>query len=358
MKMFTTRYQVIALMTMMVLGLSISVFAGDIGETISINGFGHQSYLKTDTNTYVVEDANDGSFRDYVTGLTFSARPSEKVFIRAQMLHSSAGLQVDWGFGEYHFNDNFGFKAGKVKLPFGFYSETMDVKALQPFSYLTGIYFYGVNSYNGVGFFGSHEFNSGWGADLEVFAGASITADGTGILKDFYGGQFWLRPPVDGLKLGFGHWETEINVPGWPVFPVAISMFSGEYIADSWFLRSEYNLNIQTHEKTGTNLYIEGGFMINDYIQPVVRWANTKLEEGSLALSYGIEDTENAYSFGVNVFPSPGMVVKLEHHIMKGDASLQATQREGLNLGTMTLSGPSGPENNWSLTSMSVAFMF
>ncbi|MCP4566175.1 MAG: hypothetical protein GY841_01205 [FCB group bacterium] len=351
-------FKMLTLLTIMILCLSVVAAASDISETITINGFGHQSYMKTDTNTYVVADAEEGSFRDYVTGMTFSAKPSEKVFIRAQLIHGNDGLRVDWGFGEYQFNENLGFKAGRVKLPFGLYSETMDVKALQPFSYLTGIYFYGVNSYNGVGFFGSHDLDNGWGADLELFGGQSITSDGSGILKDFYGGQFWLRTPVDGLKFGVGHWETEINVPGWPVFPVAISMFSGEYIADRWFLRSEYNRNVQSHDHTGSNLYVESGYLINDFLQPVARWAYTKLEEGTMALSVGIEDTENAYSLGVNIFPGPGMVVKLEHHIMQGDASLQPTQREGLNLGAMTASGPTGPEDNWSLTSMSVAFMF
>ncbi|MCP4685327.1 MAG: hypothetical protein GY867_07750 [bacterium] len=341
---------ILAFGIVMLMLLSAGAFAqGGLGG-ITINGFGHQNYIKTDTNTYVVPDGTDGSFEDYVMGLTFTAKPSDQVFVRAQIVHQNNEVRVDWGFGEYRFNEYLAFKAGKVKLPFGLYTETMDVKAMQPFSYLPGIYFYGVNSYNGVGLLGSYEAESGWGGEAEIFRGQSVTSDGVGRLKDLVGTQIWVTPPVMGAKAGFGYWQTEINVPGWPVMDVSIAMISAEYVGDQILVRAEHNFTNANSEEVSTNTYVEAGYLIKELVQPVVRWANTKLENPEAELqARGLTADETDIAFGVNIFPAEGFVFKAEHHIVDGNASLEPTQRQGQNL---------APDDKWGLTAISVAFMF
>ncbi len=322
--------------------------AGSLSDGISINGFGHQSWVKTDTNTYIVANSADGSVRDYVMGLTFTAKPSDRVYVRAQILHGPDGLNLDWGFGEYHFNDNVGFKAGKVKLPFGLYTQTMDVKALQPFAFLPGIYFYGVNSYNGFGLFGSHELENGWGGEVELYGGESPTAAGDGTLEDFVGGQVWVTPPVDGLKFGAGYWQMNLRVAGWPELPVSIVMPSLEYVGDKLFLRGEANIIKLDKEKESKSFYVEAGYMVHALIQPVARWTHAVDDNFDADLNTTTED-EDAIGIGINFFPAEGMVVKLENHFVTGNSSLEASQRNGWNL---------TPDDKWNLTALSVAFMF
>jgi hypothetical protein len=352
MKSVKSFYKISILTISLLFVLSANALCGGFGDNITINGFGHQSYIKTDTNTYVVGDATQGSFKDYVMGLTFSAKVTNQVFIRAQMVHSSDGFQLDWGFGEYHFNDNFGVKAGKVKLPFGLYSETVDVKALQPFGYLHGVYFYGINDFNGVSLFSSFESESGFGGSLDIYGGTGIYAVGfaQGSLEDFYGGQAWITLPVDGLRFGYGYWQTVLNVTNYPEIDVNMHMGSGEYIGNKFFAKTEYNKVQAQGENTQTNFYMEAGYQVHEMIQPVMRYGWQKLHEDKMVLDYrGLTETETEYAFGVNIFPSRGFMVKLEHHVMDGSASLDRTQMMAQNL---------APNDKWSLTMMSVAFMF
>ncbi|MCP4581175.1 MAG: hypothetical protein GY839_06120 [candidate division Zixibacteria bacterium] len=336
----------IIIMALMLLCYIQSAKAADV----TINGFGHQSYITTDTNTYVVDNATEGSFKDYVMGLTFTAKASEKAFIKAQIVRQGTEFRLDWGFGQYQVNEYFGIKGGKIKLPFGFYTETMDVKALQPFTFLTGIYFYGVNSFNGFGAFGSYELENGLSGELEIYGGSSPTSDGLGILKDFLGTQVWINPPLDGLRMGFGYWQMALEVTGWPEMDVSVMLASAEYIGNKIFIRSEYNRNSTDDVAAGSNIYVEGGYLVHDLVQPVVRWAHSSYEEEEAVLVMrGLTKTEDAISFGVNLFPTDGIVFKLEHHIVDGNTSLEPTQRTGQNL---------VPGDSWGLTAASIAFMF
>ncbi len=330
--------------------LGAGAFAqGGLGG-VTMNGFGHQSYLKTDTNTYVVSNASEGSFDDFVLGLTFTAKPADRVFVRAQVIHQDASIELDWGFGEYHFNEYVGIKAGKVKMPFGCYTETMDVKAMQPFTYLSGFYFYGVNSYNGVGLFGSYEAESGWGGEAEVYAGVGVVEGGAGRLKDLAGAQVWVTPPVMGARAGFGYWQTELNVPAWPQMDVSVAMISAEYVGDRLFTRGEHTIVKTNGEESNTYDYAEAGYLVTDIFQPVVRWSHAKLETPELQLAAtGITQTETDIAFGINIFPAEGFVIKAEHHMVDGNSSLEAMQRLGLNL---------VPKDKWSLTAVNIAFMF
>ncbi len=329
-------------------GLANFGFAGGL-ENVTINGFAHQSYVKTDTNQYIVDDSEDGSVDDYVVGLTFTAKASDPVSIKAQFIkRGNNDLELDWGFGEFRFHKNFGLKAGKIKLPLGLFTETMDVKALQPFSYLPGFYFYGLNAYHGLGLFSSYEHKSGWGGEFEIYGGKSGD-----YFHDFFGQQTWITPPIDGLRFGFTFMKANMNHPAFGTYPIKVAMGSGEYVGEKLFGRSEFT-NIKVEDSKLYFWYAEAGYLVHPMFQPVVRYArswNPDMSDAELTLR-NLTEAQNTFSFGVNVFPAEGVVLKAEHHINDGSAGLSATQE------TSGMTKNMDPDDKWNLSMVSVAFMF
>ena len=355
---------------LLIIGVAMSVLmtgslvAGELGG-ITINGFGHQSYIETDTNTFVVDDGTEGSYQDMTVGLTFTAKPSDQVYLRAQVVHRDEEIALDWGFGEYHFNEYVGIKAGKMKLPFGFYTELLPVKALHPFTFLPGVYDYGVNSVMGFGAFGNYEFDNGWGVSAEVYNGYFPAGIG-GTLDDFLGGQLWVTPSVEGLRVGAGYFATTLNIPIYGMeTPLSFMMLSAEYVGDKFFARSEYSPVKADDEKTQTNYYIEAGYLVHPMIQPVARLTSWKNESwvddvGNYDLVTGrdmfgrpmLTEDETGIALGVNIFPATGVVLKGEYHMVDGNSSFAPANQDPLSL-----ANPS-PDEKWNLFAFSMAFMF
>lgn len=356
---------------LLVVGVAMSVLmtgslvASTFGD-VTINGFGHQSYIETDTNTYVVDDATEGSYQDMTVGLTFTAKPSDKVALKAQVVQRDGEIKLDWGFGQYQINEYFGVKAGKMKLPFGFYTELLPVKALHPFSFLPGVYDYGVNAVMGFGVFGNYEFENGWGVSADLYNGYFPAPEFAGSLDDFMGGQLWVTPPVQGLRVGAGYFQTDLNIPIYGMeTPLEFLMFSSEYVGDKLFVRGEYSPVKAYDEKSQTTYYLEAGYLVHPMIQPVVRfssWKDELFEEmaANFDLVTGrdmmgrprLTETETAIALGVNFFPASGIAIKGEYHIFDGNSSFYPGNQDPLSL-----MNPS-PDEKWNMFAFSLAFMF
>lgn len=335
--------------------------AGALGDNITLNGFGHQSALKSDANNFVVHNSTEGSFDDYVVGLTFSAEVNDRVSVRTQVLSSPLGFYVDWGFAEYRFNESAGFKFGKVKLPLGLYTETADVKSLQPFSYLPSlIYSHGMTSYNGIGFFGRVDFQNGWGGELELFGGGS-EAKGAHHpepqpMNNFVGGRVTLNTPLPGARLMFSAMRSDLEMEhdegSGSEMEVESKAYvvSGEVIGDRFFVRGEA-AKFQEMEDA-ISWHGEAGFLISENIQPVVRYIHQRNENTpSLTLAarnlIGQTDRQNEIGIGLNVFLTSAVVLKVEHHIINGSSQLDVDEYDG-----------DGLDNSWNLTAASLAFTF
>lgn len=332
--------------------------AAALGNDITINGFGHQSAIQTDTNEFVVPGSSEGSFQDYVVGLTFSSEVNDRVSVRTQILSTQTSFYVDWGFAEYRFNESVGFKFGKVKLPLGLYTEIADVKNLQPFSYLpTLIYNHGMTSYNGIGVYGMTDFNNGWGGEVELFGGGSEMKGGKHAepvpMKNFVGGRVTLNTPLPGARLMFSAMRSDLEMDmGMMTMEVESEVFlvSGEVIGDRFFVRSEAASfkNVEDNK----SWYAEAGFLVHDNVQPVVRYIHQRKENTpSLTLAarnlIGQTDKQNEIGIGLNVFLTSAVVLKVEHHFVDGSSELN---REVLT--------NDAPDNSWNLTAVSVAFAF
>lgn len=342
--------------------LPFSLTAGNMGDNITINGFGHQSMIQTDDNEYITEESSERSYNDYVLGLTIGAEVNERVNVQAQILNTQEGFGIDWGFANYSINESIGLRFGKVKLPMGLYNEFVDVKSLQPFSYLpTLIYGHGMTSYNGAGFSGSVDFQNDWAGQLDVYGGQSQMNNMKEMnveMKNAAGGRASITTPIPGSRLAFSYLRSDMHMVmkdamGMSMETVVASevmVVSGEVVGNEYFVRGEYGSFTATEDKM--SWYGEAGYLVTEYLQPVVRYIHQESNNTpqlTLAARQAIGQTsrQNEIGVGINVFLASAIVLKLEHHWIDGSSQLDTNE-----------SANSAPDNSWNLTAISAAFTF
>ncbi|GAK56450.1 hypothetical protein U27_03412 [Candidatus Vecturithrix granuli] len=146
---------------------SLFAFDGEMtlgGKNIDVHGFISQGYLHSDGNN-VFADTEDGTFQFNEAGLNFSTDVTDRLRIGLQLFSRDLGdlsnneIQLDWAYGDYRWRDWVGFRAGKIKIPYGFYNETRDIDLLRTSVFLpASIYYEGerdiVNALQGVGVYG------------------------------------------------------------------------------------------------------------------------------------------------------------------------------------------------------------
>jgi len=157
-------------------------------EDILIHGFMSQGYLKSTHNNYL-GNSKDGSFEFNEIGLNFAMPLSDELRFGLQIFSRDIGeysnneVTVDWGFLDYHMKDWLGFRAGKIKMPFGLYNRQRDADTLRtPIFLPQSVYPEGIRefiiAFYGASIYGSSEIGSAGSIDYEVFAGTlDIDAD-------------------------------------------------------------------------------------------------------------------------------------------------------------------------------------
>lgn len=120
--------------------LSLSVTASTLfawDDDFFISGFVSQGYLVTSENDYIVHNSRDGNFEFNEAALNVSIMPSDRRRVGMQLMARDFGqlgnnnLYLDWAYGDYRWRDCLGFRAGKVKLPMGFYNQGREIDMLR-----------------------------------------------------------------------------------------------------------------------------------------------------------------------------------------------------------------------------------
>jgi hypothetical protein len=111
------------------------LWAQDLGN-LQLHGFATQGFLYSSNNNYLTMDSSRGSLQWTEGAISFTDPISDNLRIGAQMHMYQLGqfggpvVRLDWASGDYKLNDQAGFRAGKVKIPFGLYNDSQDVDAL------------------------------------------------------------------------------------------------------------------------------------------------------------------------------------------------------------------------------------
>ncbi|HYM77227.1 MAG TPA: hypothetical protein VE377_14735 [Candidatus Dormibacteraeota bacterium] len=118
------------------LGLcAIPVMAQDLGN-LQIHGFATQGFLFSSANNYLTMPSSRGSLLWTDGGISVIDSLSDNLRVGMQIHMYQMGeiggpnIAVDWASGDYHLNDQLGFRAGKIKIPMGFYNDSQDVDSL------------------------------------------------------------------------------------------------------------------------------------------------------------------------------------------------------------------------------------
>jgi hypothetical protein len=196
-------------------------------EDIMMHGFASQGYLKSSDNNYL-GNSRDGSYEFNEIGVNFMVPVTDDLRFGIQFFSRDLGnygnneLVVDWALLDYNISQYLGFRAGKVKMPFGMRNRSRDVDNLRtPIILNQTVYLeatrdlinaiYGFNSYGALplGILGELDYDLLFGT-LELPGNAPFIQDALDRLKlnadvditvrHIEGGQLLLISPLSGLS--------------------------------------------------------------------------------------------------------------------------------------------------------------
>jgi len=333
--------------------------AVDLGENISLHGFGTWAYGKTDGNLYLT-GSEEGDYGNTDFYLNIQAQPSEKLSISAQVgwVNDYFGTNVDfdYAFAEYSFSDAAKLRMGRVKHPFGIYGEIQRVGVLRPFLTLPqtiyGTFGFIGAGYDGIGLTGQTYSENGWGLRYDIYGGELRTdleisnlllfpifqdpaflndevARYEGAVTDMLGFRFDISTPVNGLRFGTSAYtgteaESQIFTQGSDRTILGAHV---EYGADGIMLRAEY-LDFEQKDNTvdpvdlvSSNYYVEASYRFANNWQIAARYDEMDLqlvglENLPLTLQEAFRHEE--VSFGLNYWLSSHFVIKASLHKVSG----------------------------------------
>ncbi len=229
-------------------------------EKIQMHGFFSQGFMKSSNND-VYEGSRDGSFdlREY--GVNFSGNLTDELLLAAQIMGYSLGGQggdeifLHYGLADYRVNDNFGIRAGRMRIPAGLYNETRDIDMVRksvilPQNVYSEYYRDYYSALDGGSIYGGFDLDDLGYLSYQAGIGKPITnesetgdfpynfgAFGNGVVEglrnisyaETHSANFQLlyETPVDGLRVGYT-WrrlDAEFAGEGWvPAFGVWVPM--------------------------------------------------------------------------------------------------------------------------------------
>lgn len=167
-------------------------------DDLFFSGFVSQGYLNSTGNDYLIDNSKKGSAEFSEAALVCYASPTDRLRIGLQLFARDFGqignnnVILDWGYGDYRWRDELGFRAGKVRVPYGLYNQVRDVdivrdQVLLPQSIYDERIRDFITAYEGVGAYGSLSLGKKGVLDYEAWVGAFNVAD---VTRGFWGG-FW-----------------------------------------------------------------------------------------------------------------------------------------------------------------------
>lgn len=226
---------------------------------IEMHGFVSQGYLKSTDNNYL-GNSKKGSYEFNEIGVNLSADLTDDLKFGMQLFSRDMGeygnneLTIDWAAFDYTYQDWLGFRAGKIKLPFGLHNRKRNADMLRtsiifPQSvYPEGLREFVVGLY-GAGLHGILRLGPLGYMDYELYGGTLHIASNTQYLSDLVyryrevikalGGNY------DNYKLIINHMEGGMLIWNTPLTGLRIGgtslMGKGEILVDP--LRLEFSID-------------------------------------------------------------------------------------------------------------------
>ena len=356
--------------TAILLSLAVPTIAQDADDSVplekfSLHGYLTQAFAKT-SGPQIFGIPGNGTTDYRRAALLFRFTPSTKDSLVIQLAHRKLGLspiaaidpdvKVDWAFYERSLSDAVSVRVGRLPLPMGLQNETRYVGILLPF-YRAAYNFYQEGSFtsetiDGLGVTYAKS-KSDWRIEMSAFAGGFTMTELTlltGVARpraeDAIGGQVWITPPVEGLKVGFGAHRFELRGTlltadgqdvGSSFYP------SIEYARSRVKLRSEFRRSKLRDAQVAVGAhYFYGGLSVTSRL-----WLHGQLDSSGLKVTVppGVTLDLNPYhkdwAVGATFAIRPDVVMKGEYHWARTqllELSAQAPGARPVNYGILSMS--------------------
>ena len=233
--------------------LAAGAAAQDLPGNLQAHGFVSQGYLNSSANEYIAVRTSEGSFAMTEAALNVTSQPLEGLRVGVQLYGRDLGasgnnrVTIDWAMGDYRWKNWLGIRAGRIKLPLGFYNTLRDVdmaraEILQP----SGLYpisqrdlnaafdggsVYGTVSLGGggsleyEGFFGTQDLDDIYIVERFIRDGAQASLPGLAAvglkspsytlgriqadMEYLFGVNIVWRTPVPGLRVAASHEQSQ-----------------------------------------------------------------------------------------------------------------------------------------------------
>jgi hypothetical protein len=342
---------------------------GSLG--VQTHGFVSQGFMLSTRNNYLAK-SKQGSAEFSEVGINFTAPVTERLRLGLQLFARDLGpignysVKADWFYLDYRFADWLGFRAGRIKLPFGLYNEINDIDSArvpillpqslyptQSRDYLlaqTGGELYGRLDGGVAGALDYRAYGGTIYLDLQRDAGNPIQINELEV-PYVVGARLLWEAPLEGLRLGGSVQALRIDTVllqgqtsiGWKL-PVVLWVASLEYTLGELLLSSEYSrwharsesdtpTVVPNAEVTNERGYVMASYRVNDWLQPgayySVLFPDTRDRHGREAQQHDLAAT---LRFDVNEH----WLFKLEGHYMVGTAGLSPALNEDRPLAELT----------------------
>ncbi|MET0410263.1 MAG: hypothetical protein ABW217_03155 [Polyangiaceae bacterium] len=341
---------------------------------VQIHGFVSQGFMLSTRNNYLAK-SKGGSAEFSEVGINFTAPVTEQLRLGLQLFSRDLGpignydVKADWFYLDYRFADWLGFRAGRIKVPYGLYNEINDVDSarvpiLLPQSiyptqnrdYLlaqTGGELYGRLDLEAAGALEYRAYGGTIYLELpEARPGAPIVVRDLGV-PYVVGGRLLWEAPLEGLRLGGSvqalRLDTELlmgtRVIDWKL-PVIVWVASLEYALGDLLLSGEYGrwrirsrsdapdvIPDEQIESDREQAYVMASYRVNDWLQPGAYYS---LLFPDMDDRKGRETQQHDVSATLRFDLNQHWLFKLEGHYMVGTAGLTPALNEDRPLAELT----------------------
>lgn len=205
-----------------------------IHGTVSVTGSYCDSYdylgeTRDQAKLNVVDAVLNGTYR-FENGVRAGAQ------LYAYKIGGYQDLTLDWANVDYSFNETFGVRLGRNKIPLGLYNDSQDLDAVRtfaslPLSFYPKTYRAITSSCDGLNLYGNIDLGKGGSLDYQVYGGWKEDIDGDSpfvkarnnlvqynnwhVQTGLFGGSLFWNTPLEGLRVGYSYFVTPKNeLPG------------------------------------------------------------------------------------------------------------------------------------------------
>lgn len=391
---------IVTIMFLLVIFSMGNIAFGFDQEDIEIHGFVSQGFLKSSDNDYL-GDSSRGSYEFNEIGLNFAVPITDDLRFGIQFFSRDLGnygnneLTIDWAFLDYTWKDWLGFRAGKIKMPFGFYNRQRDADMLRTAVQLPqSVYNEALRDFvvalHGFSLYGSARLGAFGYIDYELFTGTfdvppdtpyiaetvsmlqysnptvynSLVANGVDLsannthVRGIQGGMLVWNTPLSGLRLGVTDFFGEIDFEFAEVTSLMklkeFSVLSAEYdIGDLTFSAERFMMDVDSKKSTEGYYgsitweivnWVSIGAAYGEYYPNADDKNGSKLEADGVPDYYAWQkDITASIRFNVNEF----WCFKFETRFING-----------LGLTSIAANPPEDSEQNWNLCLLKTSLSF